>query len=75
MKKVREYFYITLLEPCKRRLGARGAEMIEYALVLACVVAVCAVVYTVNQGTSGADFKINLIHLWEKISYSIKNAI
>lgn len=75
MKKIREYFHIALSELSKRRLGVKGAELVEYALVLACIVAICAVVYTVNKGTFGADFRVNLLHLWENIGYSIKSAL
>lgn len=75
MKQVREYFCSALSEPCKRRLGARGAELVEYALVLACVAAVCAVVYMVNKGTKGADFTVNLKHLWENVGYAIERAL
>lgn len=32
------------------RIGQRGAEMVEYAIVLACVAAVAAVFYTTSEG-------------------------
>lgn len=75
MQALREYFRIFSQECCKYRIGAKGAEMIEYALVLACVCAVCALAYTVGKGTSYAYFKVHVSHLWEYIGLSIKTAL
>lgn len=64
------------LQKClSKELGARGAEMIEYALVLACVAAVAVFAYTVGEGTSGAYFKVNIMHLWEAAGNSIGSAL
>ena len=48
------------------KLGQRGAEMVEYAIVLACIVAVGVAIY----GTNGSDNTLNgvLKNMWAKIS-------
>mgnify|MGYP004478431519 CR=1 FL=1 len=56
------------------KLGQRGAEMVEYALVLACVCAVGAVVYAVN-GTDANTLRTVINSLWESISGSTDSAI
>lgn len=48
------------------KLGQRGAEMVEYAIVLACIAAVAAVVYTAN-GTADGTLKGVLDKLWKKV--------
>lgn len=55
------------------KLGQRGAEMVEYALVLACVCAVGAVCYAVG-GTSGDTLGGAVNSLWDNISKSITSA-
>lgn len=75
MKASKEYFRNFWQELCRQRLGARGAEMVEYAFVLACVCAVGALAYIVHKGTSYAYFKVYLSHLWENIGISIKTAL
>ena len=51
------------------KLGQRGAEMVEYALVLACVCAVGAVYYAVN-GTNANSLGKIISGLWESIGSS-----
>lgn len=48
------------------KLGQRGAEMVEYAIVLACIAAVAAVVYTAD-GTADGTLKGVLDKLWKKV--------
>ena len=36
-----------------KRIGQRGAEMVEYAIVLACIAAVGAYFYQANKRTDG----------------------
>ena len=58
------------------KLGQRGAEMVEYALVLACVCAVGAVVYSLGVETTGGNTLRGVINkLWESISGSTDSAI
>ena len=67
------------LKRCLRvKLGQHGAEMVEYALVLACVCAVGAAVYGVGvrklDGTAGTlDSALNV--LWAKIEGSVTSLI
>ena len=56
------------------KLGQRGAEMVEYALVLACVCAVGAVVYAVN-GTDANTLRTVINSLWTSIGTSTSNAL
>lgn len=60
------------------KLGQRGAEMVEYALVVACVCAVGAAVYGVGQrnldGTGGTlDSALNV--LFKTIGDSVTSLI
>ena len=49
------------------KLGQRGAEMVEYAIVLACIAAVAAVVYgTSGEGTGTLKGVLN--SLWGKVN-------
>lgn len=52
------------------KLGQRGAEMVEYALVLACVCAVGAVYYAVN-GTNANSLGKIIENLWGSIGGSV----
>lgn len=52
------------------KLGQRGAEMVEYAIVLACVAAVAAVYYT-STGEANSTLSGALKSLWNKISTNI----
>lgn len=67
------YTLLLLKKRQKLALNEKGAEMVEYALVLACIAAIGAFMYTVYEGTSGAYFKVELIHLWEKIGLTINS--
>lgn len=49
------------------KLGERGAEMVEYAIVLACIAAVGAVVYS-STGTGTNTMKGVLDALWGKVA-------
>ena len=48
------------------KLGQRGAEMVEYAIVLACIVAVGVAIY--GTGKSGNTLNGVLTNMWSKIS-------
>ena len=47
------------------KLGQRGAEMVEYAIVLACIVAVGVAIYGTN--VSGSTLNGVLTKMWESI--------
>lgn len=51
----------------KLNLSERGAEMVEYAIVLACVAAVGVVFYS-NSGSADKSLKSVLTDLWSSIS-------
>ena len=55
-----------------KRLGERGAEMVEYAIVLACIAAVAAMFYKANKKGNGGtgDNTLNgiLTDCWNVIS-------
>lgn len=56
------------------KLGQRGAEMVEYAIVLACIAAVGMVVYSTGTGGEGQASSTLygvLDNLWTKISNTI----
>ena len=55
------------------KLGQRGAEMVEYAIVLACVAAVGVYFYS-NSGTGDATLRGALKNLWDGISSSVNTA-
>ena len=58
------------------KLGQRGAEMVEYALVLACVCAVGAVVYALGSDASAEGTLRGVINkLWTSIGDSTKSAL
>ena len=38
---------------CSKKLGQRGAEMVEYAIVLACIAAIGVTYYKANRTSSG----------------------
>ena len=48
------------------KLGQRGAEMVEYAIVLACIVAVGVAIY--GTKVSGNTLNGVLTNMWDKIS-------
>ena len=49
------------------KLGQRGAEMVEYAIVLACVAAVGVYFYSASGGAS-TGLNTILTNLWSSIS-------
>ena len=56
------------------KLGQRGAEMVEYAIVLACIAAVGVVVYsTSTEGNATSSLHGVLTSLWTKISNTAKS--
>lgn len=60
------------------KLGQRGAEMVEYALVVACVCAVGAAVYGVgvkNTDGTGKTLDSLLNVLWKTIGDSVTSLI
>ena len=65
MKKI--YFLFYQLKMTSRQ---RGAEMVEYAIVLACIAAVAVFFYTINHGVGGTTMKMPTVvsHLWERIA-------
>ena len=52
------------------KLGQRGAEMVEYAIVLACIAAVGVVFYssTGTGGTGGHSLSTVLTSLWKSVA-------
>ena len=55
------------------KLGKRGAEMVEYAIVLACVAAVGVYFYS-SSGGADKSLKSVLTNLWSSISGSATTA-
>ena len=55
------------------KLGQRGAEMVEYAIVLACVAAVGVYFYS-GSGTGDTTLRGALSNLWTSISTSVNTA-
>ena len=55
-----------------KRLGQRGAEMVEYAIVLACIVVLAAWYYgnrdKNNNPNAGITLKAILTDMWDKIA-------
>ena len=56
------------------KLGQRGAEMVEYAIVLACIAAVGVYFYSTGEGTAANGLKGILTNLWSSIATSAGNA-
>ena len=56
-------------------LGKRGAEMVEYAIVLACIAAVGVYFYSnvAPQGTTLYKLSVVLGNLWSNIFFSVKD--
>ena len=54
----------------KLNLSERGAEMVEYAIVLACIAAVGAVVYG-SGGSGNNTMKGVLESIWTKIATTV----
>lgn len=57
----------------KLGLSQRGAEMVEYAIVLACIAAVGVYFYS-KDGGAGTGLKGVLDTLWKSVSDSAANA-
>lgn len=61
----------------KLGLSQRGAEMVEYAIVLACIAAVGVIYYTTTSTTTNGQTTANgtlgkaLQDLWKKVSDNI----
>ena len=49
------------------KLGQRGAEMVEYAIVLACIVAVGVVIYGTNDNPADNTLNGVLTKMWTSI--------
>lgn len=66
----------------QNRLGQRGAEMVEYAIVLACIAALGAWYYGLRPSVEGGNtddgaktlYKV-LENMWKNIGTKIKEAI
>ena len=56
------------------KLGQRGAEMVEYAIVLACIAAVGVYFYSTNGGAGKTGLKGVLNTLWANVTKSVFNA-
>ena len=50
-----------------KRLGQRGAEMVEYAIVLACIAAVGVYFYSQDGSKGSGGLKETLETLWDKV--------
>ena len=57
------------------KLGQRGAEMVEYAIVLACVAAVGAAVYALGDGQATDGLRGIINKLWKSINGSVEKAV
>lgn len=72
MYNVIRYYALRTRIALSNRLGQRGAEMVEYAIVLACIAAVGVAVYKADKtGTGGTGTNtLNgiLTDLWNGIS-------
>ena len=56
------------------KLGQRGAEMVEYAIVLACIAAVGVYFYSTGEGTAANGLKGILNTLWGNVDTAVKKA-
>ena len=52
----------------KAKLGQRGAEMVEYAIVLACIAAVGVYFYSTGNGVAQNGLSGVLSKLWDKVA-------
>ena len=50
-----------------KKLGQRGAEMVEYAIVLACIAAVGVYFYSTSGGGATDGLSGTLEKLWDKV--------
>ena len=53
----------------QNKLGQRGAEMVEYAIVLACIAAVGVYFYSTSSGDADNSLKGTLEDLWDEVQY------
>lgn len=56
----------------KLNLSERGAEMVEYAIVLACIAAVGVYFYSNEEGAATGGLKGILDKLWAKVATNAK---
>ena len=57
------------------KLGQRGAEMVEYAIVLACIAAIGVAYYSYTDATNTNQTLNGILNiLWGKVSTSAGNA-
>ena len=56
------------------KLGQRGAEMVEYAIVLACIAAVGVYFYSKDSGAATTGLNAVLTKLWKSVSDSAAKA-
>ena len=58
----------------KAKIGQRGAEMVEYAIVLACIAAVGVAFYATSGdgGTASNGLEQILSKLWDKVATNAK---
>ena len=72
MYNVIRYYALRTRVVLSKRLGQRGAEMVEYAIVLACIAALGVAYYKANGtpsgGTGTATLNGILTDLWNAIS-------
>ena len=72
MYNVIKYFALRTRVALSNRLGQRGAEMVEYAIVLACIAALGVAYYKANGTATGgkgtATLNGVLTDLWNGIS-------
>lgn len=70
-----KYFASWISVKLSKRLGQRGAEMVEYAIVLACIAAVAVMFYKANKrsdgGTGMTTMNGVLTDLWYRLSDTI----
>ena len=50
------------------KLGERGAEMVEYAIVLACIAAVGVYFYSTGDSVADNGLSAVLSSLWDKVA-------
>ena len=55
------------------RLGQRGAEMVEYAVVLACIAAIGVAYYSI-QGTSGSTLN-TFKHILDSLLLNVRKKV
>lgn len=72
MYNVIRYYALRTRVALSKRLGQRGAEMVEYAIVLACIAALGAAYYKADRTPTGgagtATLNGILTDLWNAIS-------